>query len=54
MQTGYKDIISKVDQAFNGLEAIQSVKKSYRKGYSYGLIFMDVSMPMLDGYEATD
>jgi len=23
MQSGYKDIISKVDNAFNGLEAIQ-------------------------------
>ena len=54
MQSGYKDIISYVEQAFNGLEALQKVKKAYNEGYSYGIIFMDASMPVLDGYEATD
>jgi CheY-like chemotaxis protein len=54
MQSGYKDIISYVEQAFNGLEALQKVKKAYSEGYSYGIIFMDASMPVLDGYEATD
>jgi CheY-like chemotaxis protein len=54
MQAGYKDIMSYVDQAFNGLEAVQSVKKAYHEGYSYAIIFMDASMPLLDGYEATD
>ena len=44
MQTGYKDIMSYVDQAFNGLEAVQSVKKAYHEGYSYAIIFMDASM----------
>ena len=47
MQTGYKDIMSYVDQAFNGLEAVQSVKKAYHEGYSYAIIFMDASMPLL-------
>jgi hypothetical protein len=27
MQSGYKDIISYVEQAFNGLEALQKVKR---------------------------
>lgn len=26
----------------------------YKKQYSYGLIFMDLSMPILNGFEATD
>ena len=35
---------------------IFSVIKSgfYQNGYSFGLIFMDCSMPILDGYEASD
>jgi PAS domain S-box-containing protein len=37
-----------IDVALNGLEAIEKFKKN-----SYELIFMDIQMPILDGYEAT-
>ena len=31
------------------------VKKAYEIGlYSYGLIFMDCSMPVMNGYDASD
>ena len=43
------------DQATNGLEAFKAVKKAHEdKEYEYGIIFMDCSMPILDGYDASD
>ena len=54
-QTGYGDALNFVDRAYNGLEAIERVEKLFTDSFgSYGLIFMDISMPFLDGYEATD
>ncbi len=38
----------KYDMAKNGLEAIE-----YAKQHNYDLIFMDLQMPKMDGYEAT-
>ncbi len=38
----------RVDQAENGLEAIESVKKN-----DYSGVLMDIQMPDMDGYEAT-
>lgn len=38
-----------VDIAVNGLEAVEKI----RKGGVYDLIFMDVQMPVMDGYTAT-
>ena len=44
-----------IDQATNGMEAFKAVKlATEKKQYEYGLIFMDCSMPILDGYEASD
>lgn len=51
-QAGFKNI--KIDHGFNGQEAINKVDQAYRCGYSYGLIFMDASMPIVDGYQATE
>ena len=46
--------MSIIDRAYNGLEAVEKVETLYQQtGQSYGLIFMDLSMPFLDGYEAT-
>ena len=48
-----KDII--VDEAINGEKAYKKVKEGFTsQKYQYGLIFMDCSMPIMDGYEATD
>jgi CheY-like chemotaxis protein len=54
--TDTKNCISNIcDQATNGLEAYKAVKKAHEdKHFEYGLIFMDCSMPILDGYDASD
>ena len=44
-----------IDEAINGIDAYKKVKEAQSNGqFQYGLIFMDCSMPILDGYEATD
>ena len=44
-----------IDKANNGKEALDLVIKAFKlKKYSYGLIFMDCSMPIMNGYEASD
>ena len=40
------------DQALNGLEAYQKVKKSF-KCCPYKLVFMDINMPVMDGLIST-
>ena len=53
-QCGYPEIKPYIDSAFNGKQAVDVVKKaSHDQSHSYGLIFMDCSMPFMDGYEAT-
>ena len=45
-----EDTLLKIDCAENGLEAVRMFKASPEK---YNMIFMDVQMPEMDGYEAT-
>lgn len=53
-QSGYERIVQLIDKAYNGKEAVDLVKKAYKeKKHSYGLIFMDCSMPIMSGYEAS-
>lgn len=53
-QCGYPNIKSYIDKAYNGLQAVETVKKAYYdQTHTYGLIIMDCSMPFMDGYEAT-
>ena len=51
---GIKGLDSLVDRAYNGLEGISKVKNALRRGsHIYSLIITDISMPMMDGYEAS-
>jgi CheY-like chemotaxis protein len=44
-----------IDQVTNGSEAYKAVKTAYIEGhFQYGLIFMDCSMPIMDGYKASE
>ena len=49
-----KIIEQNIEKAHNGLKAFEKVKQAHLDGYSYGLIFMDCSMPIMDGYESSD
>lgn len=54
---GPKNISKIINTAHNGMEALNSVKAAHYNNddeYCYGLIFMDLSMPVMDGYEASD
>ena len=43
-----------IDEAYNGWMAVDKVRNSQIEGlFSYGLIFMDLSMPIMDGFEAS-
>lgn len=43
-----------IDQAFNGQEALDTVKDMHlNKNINYGVIFMDCSMPIMNGYDST-
>ena len=53
-RSGYPSIIDSIDTANNGLEALKKVEEAFENKYcSYGLIFMDLSMPVMDGFEAS-
>lgn len=39
--------------AVNGVEAVAAVREAANKGRGFDVIFMDISMPEMDGFEAT-
>ena len=47
------DIAGHINFANNGVEAVRLVRDNLKEGILYGLIFMDCSMPFLNGYQAT-
>ena len=51
---GIKGLGLLIDRAYNGLEAVNKVKNSFLYGtHVYGLIITDISMPVMDGYDAS-
>lgn len=46
--------IGKIDEASNGHEALELVKKTYTEGSDeyYDIIFLDIEMPIMDGFTA--
>ena len=54
IQAGYRGIENIIEEALNGQLAYEKVKNGFMEGYSFGLIFMDCSMPVLNGYDATE
>ena len=51
---GTHPLVGKIDQATNGLEAFELVKNSQAdiEEDQYDIIFLDLDMPILDGYTA--
>lgn len=49
LKRGHDTIIT----ARNGIEAVAAVRKEASKGKKFDVIFMDISMPDMDGFEAT-
>ena len=42
-----------IDEAFNGEQAVNKVKERASEKKYYDYIFMDLTMPIMDGYMAT-
>ena len=55
MLLGCKDRKEMCDFAYSGVDAVEAVKAGIENGEpeKYSVIFMDSSMPFMDGYEAT-
>jgi CheY-like chemotaxis protein len=42
-----------IDEAYNGEQAVNKVKERASEKIYYDYIFMDLTMPIMDGYVAT-
>ena len=50
----FKGITKLIDTANDGQDCINKIKVARQNDVSYCLVFMDLSMPLMDGYEATE
>ena len=51
--SSFKDLYKLIDTANNGVDCVEKIKAAQADNIIYSLIFMDLSMPIMDGYEAT-
>ena len=51
--SSFKDLHRLIDTASNGEDCIKKIKAAKANNIFHSLIFMDLSMPIKDGYEAT-
>ena len=54
-QLNIKGLLSNVDRAYNGLEALNKVKDAFLTGsHIYALVLTDIGMPVMDGFESAE
>lgn len=53
MSTYIRKLSCRYKTACNGLEAVEHYQRAYREGTPFDVILMDVSMPVMDGFQAT-
>ena len=50
----FEGLLDLVDTANDGLECVKKAKAGLDGQWIYSLVFMDLSMPNMDGFEATE
>ena len=53
VMSNFIDIEKRLDEALSGEKAIETVRKSYQLGFHYDIIFMDICLRGIDGFETT-
>ena len=43
-----------IDEAVNGIEAVEKIIKAYKENNKYDIIFLDIIMPMQSGYHVLE
>ena len=51
--SSFKALHKFIDTANNGKDCLKKIKAARESNIYYSLIFMDLSMPIMDGYEAS-
>lgn len=46
--------IKYIDEAVNGIEAVEKIIKAYKENNKYDIIFLDIIMPMQSGYHVLE
>ena len=55
MQMNIKGLSKLIDRSYNGIEALEKVKRGLSSGsHIYGLVLTDISMPVMDGFELSE
>ena len=50
----FKGITKLIDTANDGQDCLKKIEAARQNNKTYCLVFMDLSMPVMDGYEATE